>query len=425
MPRRSDLSSVQEAMIKQMGQVSYVHSLSYGTEAAEALGQLLVDSSGGEMARAFIVSSGSEAMEAALKLARQYHLEKPNSEPARSRFIARHQSYHGNTLGALGVSGHVARRAIHEPILAQHTSHVSPCYAYRHLGAIQSEADYVDRLARELDDEFERLGPNNVAAFIAEPVVGAALGCVLPSPGYFKAVQRVCHEHGALLILDEVMCGSGRIGPEPTERFPDPLHAWQDPLIGIVPDIMTMGKSLGGGYMPVAGLLASHRVVDVLARGSGAFAHGQTYQGHPLACKAALAVQTIVKSDSLVANVRRQGELLGRLLREQLARHPNVGDVRGKGLFWAIEIVKDKSTKEPFDAALGVAMGVHELGMEEPYNISLYPGAGCANGRHGDHVMLAPAYIITAAEVHKFVRRTVGVICAYFDNNAERLQCYR
>lgn len=212
------------------------------------------------------------------------------------------------------------------------------------------------RLETELDDEFQRIGPNKVCAFIAEPVVGAALGCVPSVPGYFKAVRRVCDKYGALLILDEIMCGIGRVGPE------GGLHAWQDSSVGVVPDIMTLGKGLGGGYMPVAAMLAGKKVVAALEKGTGAFSHGQTYQGHPLACCAALEVQRIIKADNLVANVRRQGALMERLLRQRLGVHWAVGDIRGSGLFWGIEFVLDKESKRSFFPNAGIAMGIHELG---------------------------------------------------------------
>ena len=346
-----------------MEEVSYCHSLFYGASATEELATILIDSTEGEMARAFIVSSGSEAMEAALKLARQYHIEKKPSEKQRSHFIARQQSYHGTTLGSLAVGGHVARRAIYEPMLSQTNSRVSPCYAYRGLQSIiEPISNYVERLEAELDAEFQRIGPENVAAFIAEPVVGAALGCVPAVQGYFKAVRRVCDKYGAMLILDEIMSGCGRVGPEPTDRYPNPLHAWQDPLIGVVPDLMTMGKGLGGGYMPVACVLANHKVIDVLYKGTGAFMHGQTYQGHPVACRAALEVQKVIRDDDLLANVRKQGALLGKLLKEKVGTHWTVGDVRGKGLFWGIEFVANKSTKEPYEPSEGIAMGIHEMG---------------------------------------------------------------
>lgn len=360
---------IKQAIMKQMDEVSYCHSLFYGTSATEDLANILIDSTYGEMAKVFVISSGSEAIEAALKLARQYHMEKRPGESQRCHFIAREQSYHGTTLGALAVGGHVARRALYEPMLSTTNSRVSPCYTYRGRQSIlESDAGYVQRLEAELDAEFQRVGPQNVAAFIAEPVVGAALGCVPAIQGYFQVVRRVCDKYGALLIMDEIMCGCGRIGPEPTERYPKPLHAWQDPLIGVVPDIMTIGKGLGGGYQPVAATLANHKVVDVLFRGSGAFSHGQTYQGHPIACRAAVEVQRIIRDDDLVANVRKQGALLGKLLKEKVGIHWAVGDIRGKGLFWGIEFVSNKSAKAPYEPSEAIAMGIHELGMLALHN---------------------------------------------------------
>lgn len=342
--------------------VAYCHSLFFATSAAEQLASLLIDSTNGEMARAFFVSSGSESIEAALKMARQYHLEKCSPEPQRVHFIGRQQSYHGTTLGALAAGGHLARRAIYEPMLSKNHTFVSPCFAYRGKSSTETDGAYVRRLEDELDAEFQRIGPNSVAAFIAEPIVGAALGCVTSVSGYFKAARRVCDRYGALLILDEIMCGSGRVGPASSARYPKPLHAWQDPSVGVVPDMMTLGKGLGGGYQPIAAMLASHKVIDVLARGSGAFSHGQTYQAHPLACRAALEVQRIIRDDDLVSNVRAQGKLLGQLLRDKLSSHPHVGNIRGQGLFWGVELVKDKATRTPFDPIHAVAMGIHELG---------------------------------------------------------------
>jgi len=346
-----------------MDGVSYCHSLFFATDAAEQLATHLIDSTNGEMAKAFFTSSGSEAVEAALKMARQYHLEKSPPEASRIHFIGRQQSYHGTTLGALAAGGHRARRAIYEPMLSQNSSFVSPCFPYRgKKSSLESDGAYVERLEDELDAEFQRVGPDRVAAFIAEPIVGAALGCVASVSGYFKAVRRVCDRYGALLILDEIMCGSGRVGPQPSSRYPNPLHAWQDPSVGIVPDLMTMGKGLGGGFQPIAAMLANGRVIDVLAKGSGAFSHGQTYQAHPLACRAALEVQRIIRNDDLVDNVRAQGKLLGKLLRDRLSSHQYVGSIRGQGLFWGIEFVQDKATKTPFNPSQGVAMGIHELG---------------------------------------------------------------
>jgi len=352
--------------------VSYCHSLFFATDAAEQLATHLVDSTNGEMAKAFFTSSGSEAIEAALKMARQYHLEKSPPEAQRVHFIGRQQSYHGTTLGALAAGGHRARRAIYEPMLSKNSSFVSPCLAYRgKKSSMETDAAYVRRLEEELDAEFQRIGPDRVAAFIAEPVVGAALGCVSSVSGYFKAVRRVCDRYGALLILDEIMCGSGRVGPQPSARYPTPLHAWQDPSVGIVPDMMTMGKGLGGGFQPIAAMLANCRIIDVLAKGTGAFSHGQTYQAHPMACRAALEVQRVIQDDDLVSNVRIQGKLLGKLLRDRLSTHQFVGSVRGQGLFWGIEFVQDKATKASFDPALAVAMGIHELGKMAPKKLLL------------------------------------------------------
>jgi adenosylmethionine-8-amino-7-oxononanoate aminotransferase len=355
---------VSQALIKQLASgVSYCHSLFFGTNAAEELASLLIKSTGGEMTRAFFTSSGSEAVEAALKMARQYHLEKQPPEPARCHFIGRYQSYHGTTLGALSVGGHKARRQIYEPMLSTNSSFVSPCFEYRGVDYVDPNGlTYVQRLENELDAEFQRVGPDTVAAFIAEPIVGAALGCVPSVAGYFTAVRRVCDKYGALLIMDEIMCGAGRAGPRPTTRFPSPLHAWQDPCVGVVPDIMTMGKGLGGGVQPIAAMLANARIIDALARNTGAFSHGQTYQAHPLACTAALEVQRVVRDEDLVSNVRKQGDLMQKLLKARLGQHRNVGDIRGKGLFLGIEFVKDKATKECFDPSDHIAMGLHEMG---------------------------------------------------------------
>ena len=355
--------SVQQAVMKQMNSISYCHSLFFATNATEDLANILIETTYGEMSRVFIVSSGSEAMESALKLARQYHCEKTPPEKERTHFIARKQSYHGTTLGALAAGGHVSRRALFEPMLSTNVSHVSPCYNYRgRESIIESEETYVRRLEAELEAEFKRIGPEKVAAFIAEPVVGAALGCVPPVPGYFKAVRRVCDKYGALLIFDEIMSGCGRVGPEPTEAYPKPLHAWQDPLIGVVPDIMTLGKGLGGGYMPVAAVMANHRVIDILYNGSGTFSHGQTYQGHPVACRAAVEVQRIIRDEDMVTNVRAKGALLGRLLKEKLGNYWAVGDIRGKGLFWGIEFVSNQKAKTTFEPGEAIAMGIHEFG---------------------------------------------------------------
>ncbi|KAJ6160335.1 hypothetical protein N7470_003731 [Penicillium chermesinum] len=382
------------AIQKQADQISYCHTAFFGTDVSEELAQFLVDSTGGKLSKVFIVSSGSEAVEAALKLARQYFLELPAPQPQRTRFISRLPSYHGTTLGALGVGGHVLRREPFEPLLPVTTSHVSPCFAYRGKSDGESDADYVSRLAVELDEEFQRVGPENVCAFIAEPVVGAALGCVPAVPGYFPAMKAVCEKYGALFILDEIMSGMGRCGT---------LHAWEQE--NVVPDIQTIGKGLGGGYAPVSGILINDSIVQVLDKARGVFRHGQTYQGHPISCAAALAVQKIVHEQGLLANVRAMGAYLESHLRERLGDHPHVGDIRGKGLFWG---VKDKRSKEPFETKDRLAFLIQEKGLQ--HGVSLYSSPGTVDGIRGDHVIIAPPFIVSKEEIDIIVDTTAVVL---------------
>ncbi|KAL2839140.1 pyridoxal phosphate-dependent transferase [Aspergillus pseudodeflectus] len=394
---------VNQAITDQLQKISYCHTAFFGTDVSEELARFLVDSTGGKFSKLYVVSSGSEAVEAALKLSRQYFLELPTPQPQRTRFIARKPSYHGITLGALGAGGHVIRREPFEPLLSTNTSHVSPCYAYRGKKDGESDADYVTRLADELDAEFQHVGPDTVCAFIAEPVVGAALGCVPAVPGYFPAMKSVCEKYGALFILDEVMSGMGRCGS---------LHAWEQE--GIVPDLQTIGKALGGGYAPVSGLLISDKIVQAIDKGTGSFRHGQTYQGHPVSCAAALAVQKVIKEESLLENVRSMGGYLEKKLRETLGDHPYVGDIRGKGLFWGIEFVKDKTTKEPFSTETTVALLIQETGLKPEHAISLYASSGTADGIRGDHVILAPPYNVTKEEIDIIVETTRKVVNEVF-----------
>ncbi|PWS38483.1 aspartate aminotransferase family protein [Falsiroseomonas bella] len=378
------------AMRAQEEKLCYAHTALYSCEPAEQLADLVLQDEPGGLTHLYLCSSGSEGTEAALKMARQYHLER--GEPQRTKIIARRQSYHGNTLGALAASGNAMRRAPYAPILSDAFSHVSPCYAYRDRRDDESETDYVARLAAELEAEFQRLGPRNVAAFIAEPVVGATLGCVTALPGYFDAVRKICDRHGALLILDEVMCGIGRTGT---------MHAWEQE--GVAPDIQVVAKGLGGGYQPVGGILIGGRVVAAIRDGSGAFMHGHTYQAHPVAAAAALAVQQVIREENLLENVQRMGALLGERLTERLGNHRHVGDIRGRGLFWAAEFVTDRATKQPFDPALQL----HERVKAEAYarGLACYPMGGTIDGRQGNHVILAPPYIVTREQVETIVDR--------------------
>ncbi|KAH6693670.1 aminotransferase class-III [Plectosphaerella plurivora] len=386
---------VKKAMIDQLEKFPYVNSMFFGHPIGEELAAELIRGTGGAMSKAYIMCSGSEAMEAAMKMARQYFIE--TKQEKRVNFIARHGSYHGITLGALSMSGHKGRRRLFEGMLLPNIHRVSDCNAYRGMKDGQTVEEYVQQLATELDQKFQALGPDTVCAFVAEPVVGATLGAVPAVPGYFKAMKAVCDKYGALLILDEVMSGMGRCGS---------LHAWEQE--GVIPDIQTIAKGLGGGYAPISGMLINHRVADALEQGSGAFSHGHTYQGYPVSCAAALEVQRIIREENLVENVKETGELLGNLLHKHLDGHPNVGDVRGKGLMWGIEFVADKAVKEPFPLETGVANRLHVKGLE--LGISLYPGTGTKDGVVGDHVLVAPAYTSTKEEIHDIVAKVQEVI---------------
>jgi adenosylmethionine-8-amino-7-oxononanoate aminotransferase len=379
-----------EAIARQASKLAYAHTGFFSSEPAEELAERLVGDEPGGLAYAYLVSGGSEAIEASIKLARQYFIESGQSQ--RQHFIARRQSYHGNTLGALAAGGNAWRREPYAPLLSSAFSHVTPAFAYHEKRDDESEADFVTRLAAELEAEFQRLGPDTVAAFIAEPVVGATSGCVPPPDGYFKAVRDVCNRHGALLILDEVMCGMGRTGT---------LHAWEQE--GIAPDIQAIAKGLGGGYQPIGAMLASGRIIDAIRQGSGAFQHGHTYLAHPLACAAALEVQRIIDEEKLLERVRDLGSTLERRLTERFGNHRHVGDIRGRGLFQAIELVADRASRAPFDPALKLNQRIKAAALER--GLACYPGGGTVDGRRGDHVLLAPPYIATSDDIDMVVDR--------------------
>jgi adenosylmethionine-8-amino-7-oxononanoate aminotransferase len=381
---------VAAAIARQAAEMAYAHTGFFSSEPAEALADVLLDGNPGGLSHAFLVSSGSEAMESALKMARQYFLER--DEPRRTRFIARRQSYHGNTLGALAAGGNVHRRRPYEPLFSARYSHVSPCFAFHYRQPDESDAQYVSRLAAELEAEFQRFGPETIAAFCAEPVVGATSGCVTAVPGYFAAVGEVCQRHGALLILDEIMCGNGRTGT---------MHAWEQE--GVTPDIEVIGKGLGGGYQPIAAMLISRKVATALASGSGAFVHGHTYQAHPVACAAALEVQRIIRDEDLLANVRARGEYLSNSLHQAFGAHEHVGDIRGRGLLLALEFLQDRERKRPFDPALRLHEQVKDCALQS--GLGVYPTGGTIDGVRGDHVIIAPPYNCLETEIDQIVEK--------------------
>ena len=384
------------AMHAQLDSLAYAHTGFFTTGVAEELAQRLVGGAPAGMSHVYFVSGGSEAMEAAMKMARQYFVE--TGQPQRTHFIARRQSYHGNTLGALSLGGNQWRREPFTPILIPVT-HVSPCYPYREQLVDETPRQYGERLARELDAEIDRLGSDTVIAFVAETVGGATAGVLAPVPGYFKAVREVCDRHGVLLILDEVMCGMGRTGT---------LHACE--YEGVVPDLLAIAKGLGGGYQPIGAVLAQGRIVDAMASGSGFFQHGHTYLGHAMACAAALAVQKVIERDGLLVKVRESGAKLERLLRDALGAHPNVGDIRGRGLFWGIELVQDRATRTPFDPARKLHARIKSEAMAR--GLMVYPMGGTVDGRYGDHVLLAPPFIASDSELALIAERLVPAIQA-------------
>ncbi len=380
---------VLRAMREQVDKLAYAHTSFFTTQVAEELADDLVAHAPDGIGHVLFVSGGSEAIEAALKLARQYFVE--SGEPQRRYFIARRQSYHGTTLGALAVGGREWQRREFAPLLIE-TRHVSPAYEYRGRRVDETPQAYGERLARELDDKITELGADHVIAFVAETVVGASLGAVPAPPGYFQRVREICDRHRILLILDEVMCGMGRTGT---------LHACEQEEIA--PDLMAIAKGLGGGYAPIGALLMQDKIFETVAGGSGAFQHGHTYMGHPLACAAALAVQGVIRRDKLLANVRTQGAYLSRRLNERFGNHPYVGDVRGRGLFQGIELVADRGTKEPFDPGLKLHARVKSEAMAR--GLMVYPMGGTVDGVRGDHVLLAPPFIVEAPLLDTVVER--------------------
>lgn len=388
--------AVINAIQTQAGRLAYAHTSFFSSEPAEALADYLVQASSHAFARAYFVSGGSEGIEAALKLARQYFLE--TGEPGRELFIGRRQSYHGNTLGALAVGGNAWRRAQFAPLL-MHVEHIAPCYAYRDRKEGESETDYGTRVANELEETLQRVGPRRVIAFVAETVVGATLGAVPAVAGYFKRIREVCDRYGILLILDEVMCGMGRTGA---------LFAYEHE--GIVPDMMVVAKGLGGGYQPIGATLVSKKIFDAVRDGSGFFQHGHTYLGHPIACAAALAVQHTIRDEHLLNNVTVRGNALQAALTMTFREHPHVGDVRGRGLFIGVELVKDRATKATFDPALKLFQRVKRQAMA--LGLLCYPMGGTVDGRHGDHILLAPPYIIDGSHVAEIVDKLSQAIDA-------------
>jgi hypothetical protein len=387
---------VVRAIQQQLDHIAYAHTSFFTNEPAEQLATTLAQAAPGDLNHVFFVSSGSEAIEASLKLARQFFVER--GETQRRHFIARRQSYHGNTLGALAIGGNAGRREPFLPLLVA-AHHVSPCYAYREQGTQENDAQYAQRLATELEAKIIEVGPDTVAAFVAETVVGATAGALAPVGDYLKRIRAVCDRYGVLLILDEVMSGMGRTG-----------HLFACDEDGVAPDIIAIAKGLGAGYQPIGAMIASTRIYDTIVGGSGFFQHGHTYVAHVAACAGALAVQRVIQEEHLLDNVKERGEQLRQLLREKFSNHPNVGDVRGRGLFVGIEFVQDRASKAPFDPTLKVHAQLKVSGMQ--HGLLTYPSGGTVDGVRGDHVLLAPPFICTEADIERIGERFVKAVHA-------------
>ena len=378
-----------DAIKRQADEIAFAHSGFFTSAAAEDLAAHLSDRAPGNLDYVYLVSGGSEAVEAAIKLARQYFVEK--GEPQRRHLIGRWQSYHGNTLGALSTGGNRWRREQFAPLLVE-SHHIAPCFPYRYRADDESEEAYGLRVADELETKIQELGPETVIAFVAEPVVGATSGAVPPVPGYFRRVREICDRHGVLLILDEVMCGMGRTGS---------LFACEQD--DVVPDLLCMAKGLGAGYQPIGAVMLSAAIYDAIRDGSGMFQHGHTYMGHPIACAAALAVQHAIEEEGLLEQVREMGAELSDRLTERLGNHRHIGDIRGRGLFMGIELVQDRASKEPFDPDAKLHLKIKQEAMAR--GLICYPGGGTIDGQRGDHILLAPPFIIKRPEVAELVDR--------------------
>ncbi|MEL6677696.1 MAG: aspartate aminotransferase family protein [Pseudomonadota bacterium] len=375
------------AVKAQLDRIAYAHTSFFTSDPAEDLAARLIAHAPGELDRVYFVSGGSEAMEAALKLARQYALE--TGQPERHRVIARQQSYHGNTLGALATGGNAWRREPFAPMLIE-TSHIPPCYAYRHRRDDENGVDYGRRAADTLEAEIQRLGPETVLAFVAEPVVGATAGAVPPVEGYFARIREICDRHGVLLILDEVMCGMGRTG-----------HLYACEADGIAPDILAIAKGLGAGYQPIGAMLCTSEIYRAIEDGSGFFQHGHTYLAHPTACAAAGAVLTKLTEGGLAERSRRMGERLQSALTDAFGQHPHVGDIRGRGLFRALELVEDRDGKTPFDPTRQIHKRIKRAAFDA--GLACYPMGGTVDGVRGDHILLAPPFILEECHIEEMV----------------------
>jgi adenosylmethionine-8-amino-7-oxononanoate aminotransferase len=393
------VDEIGRAMAEQSSQIAFAHTSQFHTAPAERFAQRLLKMAPPnfrDAGRVHFTSGGSEATETAIKLARQFHLE--NGQRNRYRVVSRRQSYHGSTLGAMSVSGNVARRAPYEPLLAE-WGHIAPCFCY-HCPFEKTFPQCELACADDLDTFLLGNNSDSVSGFIFEPVVGATLGAVPPPEGYAAHLAEICRKNGVLLIADEVMTGMGRTG----KAFA--VQHWD-----IEPDMILVGKGIASGYAPLGAVLVSARVVEAFERGSGAFRHGFTYQAHPVSTAAGNAVLDYLELHKLFDRVNPTGQNLRGAL-APLQSHPNVGDVRGLGLLFGVEFVKDKTKREPFPREQNIAERIRQACLEE--NVLTYPTQGCVDGLHGDHILLAPPFTILPDECTLIARALQSAVARVF-----------
>ncbi len=379
-----------DAIGQQLDSMAFAHTSFFSNNPAEKLAEILSDKAPGGAWRTYFVSGGSEANEAAMKMARQIQLEQGNSDC--DHFISRRQSYHGATIATMALGDRPQSNRLYKPLLPDNIRRIIPCFEYRLRGKDESLDQFCKRTAEELEQVIEELGPGRAIAFVAETVSGATIGCVPPVPGYFAMIREICDKHKVLMILDEVMCGMGRCGS---------LFACEQE--GVIPDMITLAKGLGGGYQPLGAVMVREELAQVIESGSGAFAHGHTYVGHATACAAGLAVQQVFEQDGLIAQVAKNGEVLAAKLHAAFDDHPHVGDIRGRGLFRGIEIVKDRDSKQPFDGSAALAANIKKQAMQA--GLICYPMGGTVDGVNGDHILLAPPFIYSTAHMDELTEK--------------------
>jgi len=380
------VKEITEAMVRQAEKISFAHGSQFTSEASIELASKLIRLAPEGMTRVYFLSGGSEAVETAVKLARQYQMER--GKPEKFKVISRWTSYHGNTLGALALSGHSGRRRLYLPLML-HTPHIAPPYCYRCPFGLQPETCSLE-CAADLERTILYEGPDSVSAFIAEPMVGATAAALIPRPGYYEKIREICDRYDVLFISDEVMTGMGRTG----KNFG--IDHWK-----AKPDMIVAAKGLSSGYTPMGAVIVREEIHRAIQEGTGAFVHGHTYSQNPLSAAIGCAVVDYLIKHDLISRSARMGEYFLQALKT-LNKHQFVGDVRGRGLFAGIEFVKDKKTKEPFDPKLKLNASVGNRAFEK--GLITYPGGGGADGIHGDHLLLAPPLIITQEQIDELVR---------------------